>query len=193
MLKFNYRLWPIKKLTAELYIWWVLWTVVIYCHIKITWQCLFSNYLAFIVKMMYFWITSLDLFISSINFWFGLDERFCSANHSFSSDESITFVCLTEYYFHEGVHPRRPFKWDQDSWRWRLLPFTFPSVPQASSLTSCCRASAIHISLRIQWGVSGSRLRVSTLINQSRWEVAWWDFIRSQGRNACFSLLFAWT
>ena len=106
----------------------------------------------------------------------------------------VHHICLPHrVLLREGVHPRRPFKWDQDSWQWKLLPFTFPSGPQTSSLTSCCRASAIHISLRIQQGVSGSRLRVGTLINQSRWEVAWWDLIHSQGRNACFSLLFAWT
>lgn len=64
------------------------------------------------------------------------------------------------------VQPGRPFKWDQDSWRWRPLPFTLTSLPPASSLTSCCHASAMHISLRIQQGVSGSRLGLS--INKSK-------------------------
>lgn len=73
---------------------------------------------------------------------------------------------FTDSDFTELVHPGRPFKWGQDSWQWWPLPFTLTSLPPASSLTSCCHASAIHISSRIQQGVSGSRLGLS--INKSK-------------------------
>lgn len=131
--------------------------------------------------------------------WF---KSLLSLSFPLLNPNSVTCVSLTDSDFLRGVQPKWPFKWDQDSCRWWLLPLTFPSVPPASSLTSCRRTSVIHISLRIQRGVSGSRLGLGTLINQSRTEVAWGDFIQScccygsrhvGCSRGCFSFLFAWT
>lgn len=99
MLRFNYRLWPIKKLTAVLYIWCVLWTVVIYCLIKITrLNVFFTNYLAFIVKICIFGLVLSIFFISSIYFliliWWKLSQ--CKSllllwwvHHILSASQSI--------------------------------------------------------------------------------------------------------
>ena len=92
----------------------------------------------------------------------------------------IRHICLPHrFWFSWGTSPETTFQMRSGLLVMKTPPLYLPRVPPASSLTSCCRASAIHISLRIQPGVSGSRLRVGTLINQSKSEVAWWHFIQS--------------